>query len=328
VAEQYTTASIDVETLYKENKEVLSLTLINNTSSFRRRIREGELHRPGLALSGFVNVFTYWRVQIFGNTEIAFLHTFEPKARRDIIAKVLGFELPCIIITNDNQAPAELIEVANHNNISIFSTPFNTTRVIHTLSEYLDRKFAPNIVVHGSLVAVYGIGLLFTGRSGIGKSEVALDLVERGHRLVADDVVHILRRGDDVLIGMPSPALQHHMEIRGLGIIDLRRIFGIRSIRKRKRIEVEVRLEEWDQSEDYERTGLDENLTSILDVEIPLVRLPIFPGKNITVIAEVIATNYLLKVFGEHPAKEFNKQLIEDMAKNYPQPEDFGVDNE
>lgn len=328
MGEQNTITSIDVETLYKENKESLSLTLINNKGSFRRRIREGELHRPGLALSGFVKVFTYWRVQIFGNTEIAYLQTFEPKARQEIIAKVLGFELPCIIITDDNQAPDELIEVANQNSISIFKTPHNTTQVIHALGEYLDREFSPNTVVHGSLVDVYGVGLLITGRSAIGKSEVALDLVERGHRLVADDVVHVTRRSDNVLIGTPSPALKHHMEIRGLGIIDLRRIFGIRSIRMRKRIEMEVRLEDWDDSEDYERTGLDENMTKILDVEIPLVKLPIFPGKNITVIAEVIATNYLLKISGEHPAREFNKQLIEGMTKKHPQPKDFGVDLE
>lgn len=328
MSEQTSIASIDVESLYEDNKNSLSLTVINNKSSFRRRIREGELHRPGLALSGFVKVFTYWRVQILGNTEFAYLQTFEPEIRRQVISTVLGFELPCIIVTNDNQPPDELMEVANNNGISVLGTPFNTTRVIHTLGEYLDRKFAPRVVIHGSLVDVYGVGLLITGRSGIGKSEAALDLVERGHRLVADDVVHIIRRGDNVLVGMPSPTLQHHMEIRGLGIIDPKRVFGIRSIRLRKRIEVEVHLEEWNESEDYERTGIDDKMTSILDVNVPIVRLPIFPGKNITMIIEVIATNHLLKLSGEHPASEFNQKLIDDLLKKSPQPEDFGEDNE
>jgi HPr kinase/phosphorylase len=160
------------------------------------------------------------------------------------------------------------------------------------------------------MVDVYGIGMLFTGRSGIGKSEIALDLVERGHRLVADDVVNISRKAEGILIATASDVLQHHMEIRGLGIVDVRRVFGIRAIRVQKRVEVVVQLEEWDDSVDYERLGIDESITKILDVEIPLVKLPIFPGKNITVIAEVVALNQLLKIYGHHPAKEFNEHLI------------------
>jgi HPr kinase/phosphorylase len=170
--------------------------------------------------------------------------------------------------------------------------------------------------VHGSLVDVYGVGLLFTGRSAIGKSETALDLVERGHRLVADDVVTITRRHGDVLIGTGNQLLRHHMEIRGLGIIDVQAVFGIRSIRLQKRVEVEVKLVEWSQDEEYDRVGIDERKTGYLGVEIPLVRVPITPGKNITVIAEVIALNYLVRVTGGYsPAERLNQHLIELMKR-------------
>ena len=176
--------------------------------------------------------------------------------------------------------------------------------------------FAPEISVHGSLVDVYGCGLLFTGRSAIGKSETALDLVERGHRLVADDVVTITRRHGDVLIGSGNQLLRHHMEIRGLGIIDVQAVFGIRAIRLQKRVEVEVNLAEWSSEEDYERVGLDERKTTHLGVEIPYVQVPITPGKNITVIAEVIALNYLVKVYGGYsPAERLNRHLIELMKR-------------
>ncbi len=192
----------------------------------------------------------------------------------------------------------------------------STTPFIHELTAYLDDIFAPASTTHGSLVDVYGVGLLFTGRSGIGKSECALDLVERGHRLVADDVVTIKRRHENVLIGSANKVLGHHIEIRGVGIIDLQKVFGIRAIRFQKRIEVEVHLEEWQDGSDYERTGLEDRLATLLGVQIPLVTVPIYPGKNITVIAEVIALNYLVKSYGFDAALEFDRKLSEIMTQN------------
>ncbi|RMF64345.1 MAG: HPr kinase/phosphorylase [Calditrichaeota bacterium] len=304
---------LTVGQLFKENKASLHLELLNNEASFGKLIREGDLHRPGLALSGFVDVFTYQRVQIIGNTENAYLKKMSPAERKRAISTLMSFDIPCIIVTENNELPEELLNKATEKGISVFRTPFKTTKLMHLLSDYMDEKFAPTISVHGSLVDVYGIGLLFTGRSGIGKSEIALDLVERGHRLVADDVVLISRKAEGVLIGTANEMLQQHMEIRGLGIIDVQKIFGIRSIRLQKRVEVEVHLEEWDDEADYDRTGLNEETGEILGVEIPLVRLPIFPGKNITVIAEVVAMNQLLKVYGYSPAKEFNERLIKYM---------------
>ena len=306
---------LTVEQLYRENKRKLRLRVLNGELSFSRVIGESDLNRPGLALTGFVDVFTYRRVQIIGNTENAYLRKLKSTERVKALNTLFSFEIPCVILTQNNRAPDELLEVATKAGITVFSTPFKTSRLMHLLSNYLDDRFAPSMTMHGSMVDVYGIGMLFTGRSGIGKSEIALDLVERGHRLVADDVVNISRKAEGILIGTASDVLQHHMEIRGLGIVDVRSIFGIRSIRLQKRVEVVVELEEWDDDADYERIGLDESTTRILDVEIPLVRLPIFPGKNITVIAEVVAMHQLLKIYGHHPAKEFNERLIKRMQE-------------
>jgi HPr kinase/phosphorylase len=208
-----------------------------------------------------------------------------------------------------------MLEMAAARGIPILRTPMATTDFIHKLTSMLDEVFAPTTTVHGSLVDVYGVGLLFTGRSGIGKSECALDLVERGHRLVADDVVTIRRRAVNVLIGSGNDLLRHCMEIRGIGIIDVQSIFGIRAIRAQKRIEVEVNLREWDANEDYERLGIAEQFSTILDVEIPLTVVPLFPGKNITVISETIALNYLVKAYGYNPAEHFNDNLVQLMRR-------------
>jgi len=308
-------AKITVETIYNEMQKQLSLEIVNGPHSFKHEITEGDLHRPGLALTGFVKIFTHERVQILGNAEMGYLSTLKDPQRRAAIEKLLSFDIPCIMVTADNRIPPEIVSIADVRRITIFRSPLNTSKLMHLLSGYLDQLFAPTITVHGSLVDVYGIGVLFTGRSGIGKSEIALDLVERGHRLVADDVVNISRVAAGILIGRGSEMLQQHMEIRGLGIIDVRSIFGIRSIRAQKRIEVEVHLEEWRSDQEYERTGLEEQTAKILDVEIPAVQLPIFPGKNITVIAEVIALNRLLKLAGYDPARIFNNRLIDRMRE-------------
>ncbi len=301
---------LDVKTLYEDNKDRLDLEIVNGDFSFNKPITEGDLHRPGLALAGFVKVFTYQRVQIVGNTETRYLADLTPEKRRHALETLMQFDIPCIIVTEKNEIFPEMLNSANTHGITIFRTPLKTTQLIHLLGEYMENKFAPTTTVHGSLVDVYGVGLLFTGRSGIGKSEIALDLVERGHRLVADDVVNISRQAGNILIGTGSELLQYHMEIRGLGIIDVRSLFGINSVRVQKRIEVEVHLEEWNEKEDYERIGLDEEHTEYLGVQIPLVKLPIFPGKNITVIAEVIALNHMLKMYGHNAAQLFSERLL------------------
>jgi HPr kinase/phosphorylase len=302
---------LTVEKLFEDNQNRLKLKILNNKSSFQKKIKEKEVHRPGLALSGFVDVFTFKRVQVIGNTELAYLETLTLTKREASLRKVFEFDIPCIFITHNNQPLEELISIANEKEITIFQSSFSTTHVIQILSSYLEKEFAPTKTLHGSLVDVHGVGVLITGRSGIGKSEVALDLVERGHRLVADDVIHLKRQTEGILIGTCSEALLHHMEIRGIGIIDVCSLFGVHAVRFQKRVEIEIHLEDWEEGKNYDRTGLEEHFVNYLDVAIPIINLPIFPGKNITVLAEVIALNHLLKVYGQYTAREFNENLKE-----------------
>jgi len=302
-----------VSAFYQENQSRLNLKLRNNPRGLTRDVRQKELHRPGLALAGFLELFTYDRVQVLGNTEMKYLGSLSEDGRRQSLGKLFQFEIPCLIVTNDNPLPLELVEAADTSGVAIFTTPMTTTDVTHLLSDYLDHKFAPSETIHASLVDVYGTGLLFTGRSGIGKSEVSLDLVERGHRLVADDMVTLTRTAENVLMGQGREHLRHYMEIRGIGIIDVGRMFGVRAIRMQKRVETEVELVDWRGDVDYERVGLDEQYKEYLGVKIPHVILPIFPGKNITVIAEAIALNLHLKIYGFHPAKEFSRTLTQIM---------------
>ncbi len=307
---------LTVKELYEDTKNLLKLEIINNTDGFNKAIQERELHRPGLALSGFVDVFTYQRIQIIGNTELSYLETLSPVKRELSLRKVFSFDIPCVLITDNNNPGDDFIKIANEKKISVFRSVYSTTHVTQKLSSYLEKKFAPYTTVHGSLVDVYGIGMLITGRSGIGKSEVALDLVERGHRLVADDVINLYRRTEGIVIGSCTEVLQHHMEIRGMGIIDVRSIFGVRAIRYQKRVEIELHLVDWENGKDYDRTGLEDNFIDYLGVKIPIIDLPIFPGKNITVIAETIAMNQLLKIYGKFTAKEFNERLMEKIQNN------------
>ncbi len=306
---------ISVGELYKLARDKTKLRVVNGEVGFTKLISEKNVHRPGLALAGFVDLFTYNRIQIFGNTEVQFLSSLKPEDRHRAFQTILHFDIPCVVFTDRNEVEQELIDAASAKSVSVFTTSMETTRFVYLLGEFLDEIFAPSTIVHGSLVDVYGIGLLFLGKSGIGKSEIALDLVERGHRLVADDAVGVVRQGEDILIGRSSKIAQHFMEVRGMGVIDVRSVFGIRAVRKRKRIEVVVELEEWDPKQEYTRTGLDHEYISILGVEIPLVKLPILPGKNITVIAEVISLNHLLRSYDYDAAEVFNQKLAEAIKK-------------
>ena len=302
---------LTVKQLFEENREKLGLELIQGAAGLDRIITKKDIYRPGLALAGFVELFTFHRVQVLGNTETLYLKKLDAAAKRQALERIFQFEIPCFIITNNNLLPEDMSRLANEKSIPLFRTPLSTTDFTHRIIDYLDDIFAPKKVVHGSLVDVYGTGILFTGRSGIGKSEISLDLVERGHRLVSDDIVVLTRKSEGVLIGSGTEMLRHLMEIRGVGIIDIRRMFGIRAIRLQKRVEMEVELVEWDGKEDYDRLGLDDQKRSYLGVDIFYVKLPIFPGKNITVIAESLALNLHLKVYGFHPAKEFSDRLLE-----------------
>jgi len=301
--------SITVGYFFESNKDRLKMTVVSGEVGFQKVIRDKSIHRPGLALAGYVELFTYDRVQVFGNTEVRYLRHLSLAERVKSFETLFQFDIPCIIICGDNQLDKELVAIATGRGVAVFQTPLETTKLVYFVSDFLDDQFSPQTVIHGSFMDVYGIGVTLVGRSGIGKSEIALDLVERGHRLVADDVIMVTRKGEGILIGAGTDVVKHFMEIRGLGLIDIRSIFGIRSIRFQKRVEVVVELQEWKDDLEYTRTGLDYDFVSVLGVELPHVKLPIFPGKNITVIVEVIALNYLLKHYGYDAANEFAKRL-------------------
>jgi HPr kinase/phosphorylase len=308
--------TLSVARLFEDQRQELQLEQLTESLASSVEITVSDTHRPGMALMGFVENFLPERIQILAQTELTYLATLTPEGVRAAIDRLFQFQMPLIMVCKGLEVPPYLIQRANATQTPVLRTPLSTTPFIHSMTGYLDHQFAPTESVHGSLVDVYGVGLMFTGRSAIGKSETALDLVERGHRLVADDVVTITRRHGDLLIGTGNQLLRHHMEIRGLGIIDVQAIFGIRSIRLQKRVEVEVQLTEWSDDADYERVGLDEHKITHLGVEIPLVTVPITPGKNITVIAEVIALNYLVKfTSGYSPAERLNQHLLEIMKR-------------
>ncbi|MFA3781903.1 HPr(Ser) kinase/phosphatase [Melioribacteraceae bacterium 4301-Me] len=301
--------SINVEFFYKHTKDRFNLKLLNQKDGLKRIINDQNLHRPGLALAGFVDLYSYNRVQVFGNTEMRYLNRLTSSKRKKALENIFKFDIPCLILTDNNKPLNEMLELASKYKVPIFGTSFPTTKLIFLVSDFLDDQFAPRLSVHGSFVDVYGVGMLFIGKSGIGKSEVALDLVERGHRLVADDVVILTKKGEGILMGAGTDLVKHFMEVRGIGIIDIRSMFGVRAIRFQKRLEIIVELEIWDENGDYTRTGLDGTKQTLLDVEIPYIKLPIVPGKNITVISEVIALNYLLRHYGYDAAQVFKRRL-------------------
>ena len=306
---------ISVGEVLRNYGERLGLELVAGRKGLDKKLVSCDVYRPGLVLAGFVGLFTYDRAQILGNTEMLYLLGVSPEERRMALEMIYQFEIPCLVVTDDNQVLPVMRELSERTDVPLVQTPFSTTKFSHLFSYYLDDVFAPRTAIHGTLVDVYGIGLIFVGRSGIGKSEIALDLVERGHRLVADDVVLASRRMQGILVGTSGEALRDHMEIRGIGILNVRNMFGVRAVRIQKRIEVVVKLVEWDDAVSFDRVGLDDDWASILDVEIPQVTIPIYPGKNITVIAEAIALNYQLKTQGYHTAQEFNRRLLDRMTQ-------------
>lgn len=270
-----------------------------------------DVSSPGLVLAGFVERFVHERVQVFGETEIKYLLSLDERVRHENLERFFSFPIPCVFITKGLDAPDGMLAIAERVGIGVFRTTLKTAEFYDQMKPLLVEQFAPTATLHGSLSDVYGVGLFFTGASGIGKSECVLDLVERGHRLVADDLVIVTKRGTDVLIGRGHELQRHHMEIRGIGLIDVPAIFGVRSVRQQKRIEVCVHLEPWDQDAVVDRTGLDGETQDILGVALPRIRVPLNPGKNITVIAEVIAMNHLLRYStGVDPAEAFNQRLI------------------
>jgi HPr kinase/phosphorylase len=305
--------TVTVGQLLGRLRGTLQLEEIEPGTGHDRAIGNAEVSSPGLVLAGYVKRFSAQRLQVLGETEITYLSSLGPAERKKILELFFSFPIPAVFVTKAQRLPAGLREIAHDAGIPLIRTKLKTAEFYRRIKPVLEMEFAPSIALHGSLTDVFGVGVFFTGKSGIGKSECVLDLVERGHRLVADDLVITSRRGNDVLIGRGHEMQRHYMEIRGIGLIDIPAIFGIRAVRQQKRIEVVVQLEEWDQHAVVERTGLDIETTTILDVELPKITVFLNPGKNITVIAEVIALNHLLRYSGVNAAEAFNDRLLRRM---------------
>lgn len=306
---------LSIRKLLKNYGRLLGLKAVAGQEGIDRVINSSDTYRPGMALTGFVELFTVDQPQILGNTEMEYLRSLSPVQRREALEIIYQFDVPCVLLTGRGRMIPELRQLAEKYGVPLLKSEFDTAKFNHLFHFYLDDVFAPQITLHGTLVDVHGIGLLFKGRSAIGKSEVGLDLVERGHRLVADDAVIITRKSQGILVGTSSELLRDHMEIRGIGIMDVKKMFGVRGTRLQKRVEVVVQLVDWDDSMAYERTGIEDKAVVVLGVEIPEVTIPLFPGKNITVIVEAIAMDYLLRIEGHHAAREFNRRLLETMNK-------------
>jgi HPr kinase/phosphorylase len=305
-------SKLTVGRLVERLRDVLALEPLDHTG-LDREIVSANVSSPGLVLAGYVERFPAHRLQVFGETEISYLTSRSDVERRKILDTFFSFPIPGVFVTKGQRPPAEMMERAASAEVPIISSRLKTNEFFTRIKPWLEEEFAPTTTLHGSLCDVFGVGLLFIGRSGIGKSECVLDLVERGHRLVADDVVMVTRRGAEVLLGRGHELQRHYMEIRGVGLVDVPSVFGIRAVRQQKRIEVVVELVDWDPDLVIDRTGLDREGTTILEVTLPKITVPLNPGKNITVIAEVIAMNHLLKYSGIDPAERFNERLMKTM---------------
>ena len=301
--------TLTVEDLFRTKAQSLQLELLTPDCALLRAIQSPTVSSPGLVLAGYLDRAPRGRLQVLGETEVGYLRSLPEDQMRSSLDILLSLDVPAVFITKGQEAPPALVEAACARSVPVFCSQLKTGDFYRRIQPYLEEEFAPTTTLHGSLADVYGVGLLFVGKSGIGKSECVLDLVERGHRLVADDLVHVSRRGADLLIGRGHALQRHHMEIRGIGIIDIPALFGIRSIRQQKRIEVVVQLEEWNDRAHYDRTGLATDEVEILGVRIPKVTVPLNPGKNITVISEVVAMTHLLKYAGVNTAQAFNRGL-------------------
>jgi HPr kinase/phosphorylase len=291
----------------------LRLEALTPGADLERSVGDADISSPGLALAGYTRRFPGGRMQVFGETEMTFLATLDPAEAKNRLDAIFAFEVPAAFVTKGQPVPDYFLEIARRRGVPAFRTTLSTKDFYIRIKPYLETALAPSTTIHGSLADVSGVGLLFVGKSGVGKSECVLDLVERGHRLVADDLVLVTRRGNDVLIGKGHERARHHMEIRGVGIIDVKGLFGIRAIRQQKRIEVVVQLEHWDSTREYTRTGLEVDQVEILGVPLPRVAIPLNPGKNITVISEVVAMNHLLRYSGVNSASAFDQHLRDSM---------------
>lgn len=305
---------LTVRDLIAEAGGSLRLEIQAGEEGLDRVITSPRIQKPGLALAGHLDHVNAGRVQVLGATEMSFLSGLRPEAQASAVAALLALDLPCLVVTKALAVPDVLTREAARRGVPLLCTSLASSQLIAGVTAYLEQRLAPTTTVHAVLLDILGVGCLLTGKSGIGKSECALDLVQRGHRLVADDVVRITRREPATLLGTGADIIRHHMEIRGLGIINIKDLFGITAVREVKALDLVVELIEWDPTGNVDRTGLEESSVEILSVPVPLVRMPVRFGRNMTTIIEVACRNHLLKSAGHHSARLFRERLEAELA--------------
>ena len=309
--------SVEFSVPLSQIAEALNLTEVYVAENYKEtNISTVEINRPGLELTGYLEFFDNKRIQVLGNTEFSYLVRYGPEAQKMVIDSIFSFGPPAVIICRDIEPSNAILESAKLHKVSIFSTPQSTSDLTASLVQYLNKELAPRITRHGVLVEVYGEGCLLTGDSGVGKSETAIELIKRGHRLVADDAVEIRRTAQTTLYGQSPENIRHFIELRGIGIINARKLFGMGAIKLQEKIDMVINLEQWDSAKVYDRMGLDNEYMKILGVEVPTLTIPVKPARNLAVIIEVAAMNNRQKKMGYNAARELLKNLgmaVEDL---------------
>jgi HPr kinase/phosphorylase len=306
--------SIPVRYLYEHMNEDLDLEILAGEKGMDKAIRIARIQKPGLALAGYLDQLHRERVQILGATELSYLETLDKDLAEKRLQQLCSAGVSCLIIAKNLEAPGSLSSLCDLHEVPLLRSPEITSSLIRRITTYLEDVLAPETSVHGCFIDVYGVGILLIGKSGIGKSECALGLVERGHRLVGDDVIVIRRKVQDAIFGSAADLIKYHMEIRGLGILNIKDLFGVSSIRQNKKIELVIELIQWLDDLNVERLGLDERTYSILGLEIPYLKIPVGPGRDLTMIVEVAARNHLLQRMGFYAAREFDDSLQERLS--------------
>jgi len=308
-------AGLSVREILEEKEAGLELSLVAGGGGLDKRVTIPRIQKPGLALAGYLSSLHPDRIQILGSTELSYLAQLEDEEALSHVKDLCSLNISCLIVTKGQQIPVLLAREADSRNIPLLVTPLQSSVFISLITRFLEERLLPSTTIHGVLVDVLGVGVLIKGKSGVGKSECALELVLRGHRLVADDVVKVRLKLPAVLFGEGMDLAHYHMEIRGLGIINIKHLFGVAAIRERKKIDLVVELVEWDNNLAYDRLGVDEEKFNLLGIEIPLLRIPVRPGRNMSSIVEVAARNQLLKEMGYNSAIEFQDRLEKRMAE-------------
>ena len=306
-----------VKDLYERHVKRLGLELIAGKEGMNRRIKVPEVQRPGLSLSGYLKNHAGKRILIFGKVEIEYIRDLDPEIRISRLQAIVTEHTPAIIIARRYRPSKELRSLAEKNGIPLFRTKFSTMNLLSRLTLLLTEDFSPTTSCHGTLVEVFGVGVLIQGDSAVGKSEAALGLIERGHRLISDDIVKVKKKEGSYLEGSGAALTRHHMEIRGIGIINVANLYGAVCVRNQKSIDIVVRLEVWQDDHFYDRMGIEEKYTTILDIKLPFHILPVKPGRDVVLLLETIALNHRLKDMGYNSAQEFNSKVLElTMAKS------------